>query len=543
MGILVKYGFEEAADALRSKFSFRMRGKTLSARIKRDRKPRSRPERIRMAFQELGPMFVKLGQLLSTRPDLVSQDYIKELEKLQDQVKPVGTELIKQELKKGLGKDVKEIFKRFDDKPIAAGSIAQVHRAQLKDGTDVVAKIRRPGILDDIRGECTILEDLASILNSTLFSDSTIDPERMVSELSEAVLKEADLDNERRNQMRFFRNFKDDPSIHIAEVFEDYCSENVLTMEYIEGIRPTNGQKTRAEGLDPKAIASTGANFVLKQIFEFGFFHTDPHPGNFFLLKDNVLAPLDFGQVARLSKKDRQLLNEVVVAIVDGDAEGMIRSFERQEMIDEQTDTEKALRDIEQMLDSYRNLPLKDIPFNNVITETFDIIRKNRIRPAPQFTLMLKSMMTIENFARSLDPQFDIVEHLKVHAKKFTMDGLEPKQVLKNMRKAAHQAGNLASRLPDDVNSIIDKVRKGKFQIRIHHEHLENLTHMLDKSSNRVSFSLIIAALLVASSMLVTQEGMVLGLVSLQVLGLIGYIAAVIMGMWLLISMMKSGRF
>jgi ubiquinone biosynthesis protein len=543
MGILVKYGFEEVASALHTKFSFGLRGKTLSGKMKREKKQRSRPERVRLALEELGPMFVKLGQLLSTRPDLIPRDYINELEKLQDRVKPEDSRLMKEELEKGLGEKADKIFEKFDDDPLAAGSIAQVHRARLKDGTEVVVKIRRPDILDDIRGECAILDDLASIMKKTVFSDSTIDPERMVGELSEAVMKEADLGNERRNQIRFIQNFKNDETIHVPEVFEDYCCDSVLTMEYIDGLRPGDREKVRSEGLDPKKVAARGADFVLKQIFEFGFFHTDPHPGNFFLLEDNVLAPLDFGQVARLSRKDTRLLNEMVLAVVEGDAENMIAALERENMVSERTDTEKTLRDFEQMLDTYRNLPLRDIPFNSVMSETFDIIRQNYIRPAPQFTLMLKSMMTAESFATGLDPDFDIVEYLKPYAKKYSLGGFEPKDAVKNLRKAFRQAGGLAARLPDDFNSIIEKVRKGKFQMRIHHEHLENLTTMLDRSSNRVSFSLIIAALLVASSMLVTQEGMVLGVVSLQVLGLIGYIAAVVMGMWLLISMMKSGHF
>lgn len=543
MGVLAKYGFEEAAGALQGKFSFKVKGKTLAGKMSREKKQRSRPERVRLALEELGPMFIKLGQLLSTRLDLIPQDYITELEKLQDRVKPEETRLVKEELEKSLGEKVSRIFAKFDDEPLAAGSIAQVHRAKLKDGTEVVVKVRRPDILDDIRGECAILDDIASILKKTVFSDSTLDPEQMVKELSDAVMKEADLGNERRNQIRFIQNFKADETIHVPEVFEDYCTDSVLTMEYIDGLRPGNAEKVRNEGLDPKIVAARGADFVLKQIFKFGFFHTDPHPGNFFLLEDNVLAPLDFGQVARLSRRDTRLLNEMVLSVVEGDAENMIAALEREDMISERTDTEKALRDLEQMLDSYRNLPLKDIPFNNVMSQTFDIIRRNYIRPAPQFTLMLKSMMTIESFATGLDPDFDIVEYLKPYAKKFSLGGFEPKEAVRNLRKAVRQAGGLASRLPEDFNSIIEKVRKGKFQMRIHHEHLENLTTMLDVSSNRVSFSLIIAALLVASSMLVTQEGMILGVVSLQVLGLIGYIVAVVMGMWLLISMMKSGRF
>jgi len=540
MAVLAKYGFGEVTGALRSRLSIRLGEKTIPSQIKSAVKAGSRPARVRLALEELGPTFIKLGQLLSTRPDLLGPEYIKELERLQDQVTPEPPDKIIEQLQLELGGRIENIFERFDEKPIAAGSIAQIHRAVTREGLHVAVKVRRPRIVETIRAECEILKDLAGVLQSTLFEHETIDLEDMVAEFTEVVSKETDLINERRNQLRFLRLFADDPTVHIPKVYEDYCTAGVLTIEYIDGIKPTNKQAIKERSLDCRMLANRGAQFVLKQMFEFGFFHTDPHPGNFFLLPNNVLAPIDFGQVSRLSVQDRRFFNEIVLSIVDRDAAHIVRCLERDNMLADRTDIHKLTADIEQLIDTYHDFRLKDIPFGTIAMQTFDLFRNNHVHPPTQFTLMLKSMMTIESLATSLDPEFRLIEALKPYAQRSGLRDFEPRQVLRNVRRAMQGAGDLASRLPEDMNAVLTKFRQGKLQVRVHHEHLENLTKTLDKSSNRISFALIIAALLVASSLLVAQEGMVLGLLSFQTMGVLGYIIAAIIGIWLIISIIRS---
>jgi ubiquinone biosynthesis protein len=540
MAVLAKYGFGEVTEVLRSRLFIRLGEKTGPTQEKHAVTTGSRPERLRQALEELGPTFIKLGQLLSTRHDLVPPDYIKELEHLQDQVAPVPADKIMAQLQQELGGGIERIFKSIDEKPIAAGSIAQIHRAVTREGQNVAVKIRRPGIVDTIRSECEILQDLAGILKNTIFVHETIDLEDMAAEFTEAVAKETDLANERRNLIRFLRLFEDDPTVHIPKVYEDYCTAGILAMEYIDGIKPTKKQALTDAGLDCQLLAHRLSQFVLKQMFEFGFFHTDPHPGNFFLLPENVLAPIDFGQVARLSIRDRRFFNEIVLSIVDRDASQIVRCLERDEMIADKTDVNKLTADIEQLIDTYHNFRLKDIPFGMIVTQTFDLFRNNHVHPPTQFTLMLKSMMTIESLATSLDPEFILIEALRPYAQRFGLRDLEPKQMLRQFRKAMQGASDLVSRLPEDINAVLTKFRQGKLQLRIHHEHLENLTKTLDKSSNRISFALIISALLVASSLLVAQEGMVLGLLSFQTMGFFGYIIAAIIGIWLIISIIRS---
>lgn len=543
MSVLIKYGFEEVAGLVARRFRVGLGSKGIPTNRSEEMLQVSAARRLRMAMEELGPTFIKLGQLLSTRPDLIPTEFVEEFERLQDQVMPERPEIIREEIRRQLGAYPEELFAVFEVEPIAAASIAQVHRVRLKDGRIGAMKIRRPGIVKIIRTELEILEDFAALLKRRLRNGDVIDPQRMVREFAQAVLKEVDLSRERKNLQRFGRNFADDPTVHVPAVFEEYCTEAILMMEFIEGIKPSQIEQLRGEGYDTKEVARRGADFVLKQVFDFGFFHTDPHPGNFLIMKGNVLAPLDFGQVGRLSRPDRELMQAIVLSIVSSDVTRVLQALERAEMIEERTDILELRRDLEDLLDNYSNMPLKDIPFGEAIRRGFEIIRSHHIQPPRDFTLMLKCLMTIESFARGLDPDFQIINHLKPYARRFTMESYKPSGVLRQLGKAVQGAGELAGRFPEDAAAILSKVRRGQFHIHIHHEHLDELERTMDNSSNRLSFAIIIAALLIASSLLVAQEGTVLGLLSLEALGIAGYLTAAVVGVWLLILILQGRRF
>jgi ubiquinone biosynthesis protein len=541
MAVLVKYGLEEVADLIR----LRVQGKAhrpIYYDTSSPAKYHTRPVRVRLVLEELGPTFIKFGQLLSTRPDLIPHDYVVELARLQDQVAPADPNQIIQTIEQELGRPIKELFLRFENDPIAAGSIAQVHRAQLPDKTEVVIKVLRPGIRQLVRTECQIIKELASLLQGTIWEGQGLDLVRMADDLTEAIIRETDLANERRNILRFAKAFESDPAIHIPRVFEPYCTDTVLTMEYIDGIKPSPVEALARHGLDQRLIARRGADFVLRQVFELWIFHSDPHPGNFFVLPDNVLCPIDFGQVAVLPSTDRRLIGEILHAIMLNDGARIVSILDGHQMLEEQTDHARLSAEIEQLIANYRNLPLKDIPFNQIFTQVFDLIRTHKVRTPARFSLMLKSLATIESFGKSLDPDFNMAQAITPYVRQILTADLKPKRLWQTLQSSLYRATSMALQLPQDAELLVRKMRLGRIQVRVHHEHLENLTKTLDKSSNRISFALIIAALLVASSLLVPQEGKALGFISLQTLGVAGYVVAAILGIWLVASIIRSGR-
>jgi len=535
LAVLFKYGFEELAEALNKRLHGRL--KSLLVRVEGPGYSLSHPERVRLALQEAGPTFVKLGQILSTRHDLIPPQYVAELAKLQDRVEPAPFAPIRHEVESQLGRRLEEVFTRFDPTPLASASIAQVHRATLTDGREVAVKVRRPNIVETVHAECEILRELAGLYDSVTRHRSAIDPARIVREFTRAVWKEVSLANERRNQLRFMRNYAGDETVHIARVMPDYCADGVLTMEYIHGVKPTNIDALRQAGLDPLVLATRVADMVLGQIFKFKYFHADPHPGNIFCMAGNVVCPIDFGQVARLTPQNRRLLNDLIMSIADRDTERMIATFQREEMIDERTDLDSLYDDANATFDTYYDMPEEYFPFSEVMHQNLEMIRKHHIRAPAEFSLVLKALITTESLVLDLNPDFLIVRHLKRYALRLRLESLDPRNLLRGVWKFGRETASLLANMPEHMRVILRRLRDGKLLLNIHVANLSRLISVLHTASNRLSGAMIIAALVLASSLLVEHPGTVFGVVDIQSLGIAGYSVAGAMGLMLMFSM------
>lgn len=539
--VLFKYGFEDILDRFKIETFIPSGRKGLSKQKKAEIVQMSRQERIRLVLEELGPTFIKLGQMLSTRPDIVPTEFIEEFRKLQDEVIPFSGIHAREIIEKELGKSVDTLFSSFEEVPLAAASIAQVHSASMKSGDKVVIKVQRPGIRYTIRSDMEILSDLAHLIERRLPETSPHDPVGIVDEFNQWITKELDFLQEARNIDRFGHNFKDDETIYVPKVYWNLTTSRVLTMEYIDGIRISDQVKLEKAGLDRRTIATNGAKAVLKQIFEHGFFHGDPHPGNLFILKGNVIAPLDFGLVGRL---DDELIDEIgnlLNGIVQKNVDKIVRVFLNIGIVREEVDTRTLKHDIGEFLDRYYQAPLYQVNFEQIINEAVAVVSRHRIRTPRDLYLMGKALVIMEGVGRTLDPDFDMISLAKPYVQKIMVRKLGPHRLMRDFSHLMEDFKDLLDTLPENLKTILLKFRRGDLGINIQHRGLDHLIRELDKSTNRLSFSLIIAALIIASS-LIMQLNRGPRLFGLSAFGLIGYLIAAILGFWLIIAILRSGR-
>ncbi len=542
LGILIKYGFGHVVEQLNINYYLELgrRIVTLGTATKEIERL-TQPERLRLAMVELGPTFIKLGQILSTRPDIIPKEYADEFGKLQDKVPSIPFEEIELQIQRELGYPVDELFSDFSPIPIAAASIAQVHRGRLKSGEEVVIKIRRPGIKQIVETDVDILIGLAYLIENHIPTAEIYDPISVVKEFRRTISREMDFTREGHTIDRFAANFAKSTTVHVPRVHWPLTGEGVLTMEYIEGIKVSNLQLLQEAGYDLKEIARNGADVFLKQVLVDGLFHGDPHPGNFFILQGNRICMLDYGMVGRLDSELKYQLADLLLAILQRDVDNVISLLLYSGDITEDINTKHLKRDLSELIDDYYEIPLQEINAGKLLTEFIEILTHYRIKFPADLMLLGKALITIEGIGRQLDPDFNMIEHLRPFMEKLMREKVTPANVSKEMMRVAQSYGALAKNLPRDIKEFINRVNRNKFKIDLEHRGLEKLITDLDKSSNRLSFSMLIAALIVGSSLIMqTNKGPML--FGFPVLGFLGYSIAAFLGLWLAIAILRSGR-
>jgi ubiquinone biosynthesis protein len=540
VAVLIKYGFGEILDRMNMSSYLRIGSRKLFAR-QQEIAAFSWAERIRLALDDLGPTFVKMGQIMSTRPFLIPVDLVIELAKLQDQVAPFPFEEVRQTIEQELGKPLDQLFKSFSPEPVASASLSQVHRATTLAGDDVAVKVQRPQVKQIMEKDLSILRDLAVLLDRYIPEVRQFSPVAIVDEVTKSAKLEVDFLYEARNLEIFAQNFADDDRIYLPRIFWDHTSLRVLTLSFIDGIKISDVARLREAGVDLAVVTRAGGQLLAKQIFEFGFFHADPHPGNLFVLRDNRIAPVDFGMMGKLSHGALELVADLLIAATSDDTRRIVRVLQNHELLDDEVRPEALEADLSLFLHRYHGVPLAKLKMRSLLTDVFEIMNVYRIKFPPELMMLGKALGTYEEVARTLNPQYDFVTELLPSIKKLSTRKLTPKSIFSDMSTYLLDLRELLVNFPFEIRRIARNLRKGDLSISFHHRGLEHLILELEKASNRLAFALIIAALIVASSLIMTRPvGMTI--LGVPALGLVGYVTAGVLGIWLVIAILRSGK-
>ena len=501
----------------------------------------SPPQRLRLALEELGPTFIKLGQLLSTRSDIIPASFIKEFALLQDSVPSISFELIKAEIERELGVPVGSRFALLQPEALAAASIAQVHRARLASGEDVVVKVRRPGVAETVETDIDILMGVALLLERHMPRSDIYDPVAVVREFAYTIRREMDLSREGHAMERIRDNFRGDPTLYFPRVYWEATAKGVLTTEYVSGIKVNELAAIEAAGLNRREIARRGAVAFLKMVLEHGFFHGDPHPGNVLIMPDNVICLLDFGMVGRLDPELKRYLTDLLTAVIRKDVEQLVGTIVGSGETGEGLNLGALKRGVADFIDHFYEIPLKEIEVGRMLLDFIDLISTHRIKFHPDLTLLVKVLVVVEGMGRELDPQFDMAGHLRPFLEKALREEHSPGRLKKELEQGLEAYLALARSLPRDLKEVLNKINRNKFVIDLEHRGLDRFSRELDRSANRLSLSMIIAALLIGSSIAMQSNRGPL-LLGLPALALFGYSCAGLIGVWWMIAILRSGR-
>lgn len=541
LAVFLRYGFGEFVELLKIEQYLEIGLQMISRKQREQTERLTRAERVRMAFEELGPTFIKFGQVLSTQPGLIPIDIVNELSKLQDDVPSSPFEPIKAVIEKELQAPLETVFQSIDPNPIASASIAQVYAATLLSGEKTAIKVRRPGIRNTIEVDLEIMLYLAGLMERHVEEFAPHRPTEIVEEFARVLEKELDFTIEATNMERFARQFSDDDTIYTPKVYRDYTTPRMLVLEYIEGIKISDIRAIEEKGYDKQLITRRGTDATLKQVFMHGFFHADPHPGNVFILPDNVICILDFGMVGNVNLKHREMFVDLLDCLVHQDAPGTTKVLLALTIWDEEPVTVVLERDVTEFIGHHLYKPLKEMELGKILQDLLEMLNRHRLRIPPNIFLMIKAIATIENMARQLDPQFDIITHATPFLKKVKLARFTPRRIAVDVFKTAAELRHFTRQFPADLLEITRLLKSEKITVNIEHKGIDPLIATYDQVSNRLAFAIIIAALLIGSAMIITTEipPLVFGI---SLLGIIGFAGAAIMGVWLLVAILRRGR-
>lgn len=499
---------------------------------------------LRNALQSLGPTFIKLGQIASSRRDVVPEPIALELEKLQDDVQAIDYPVVREIIERELGEAPETLFAEFDEEALATASIGQVHVAKLHSGEEVAVKVQRPDIEHIILTDLGILNNLVRMMHQRVEWVRTYRIREIVEEFSHSLLNELDYLLEGRNGERIARQFAEDPTIKIPRIYWDYTTKKVLTMEMIHGIKVNKYDELEEKGYDKKQIAERITDAMLYQILVEGFFHGDPHPGNIFILPNNKVAFLDFGMVGRLSDDMKYHFASIIINIQAGDLDGIIDTFNTWGLLDRVENLHALRRDIDSLLQKYYDVPINQLSLGNVMLEMFTIAYKHRIEIPTDIAILAKVILTLESIISNLDPDLSIMDAIEPYGRQLFYERIHPINVARKNWKRFVKNVEILSELPKDLKDMSQALKRGKVHFDINIFELHTILRKLDRIANRISFSLILLAFsilmmgLIIGNSIVGQATLLWQIPVIE----IGSVVATLMFLLLLFVIFRSGR-
>ena len=500
-------------------------------------------ERFRRSLEELGPTFVKLGQVLSTRPDLLSPSWIAELERLHSEVAPISFDELLPEVEKALGRSPFNVFAEVEREPYAAASIAQVHRAKLPSGAPVVLKIRRPGISAKVTADLRLLDHLANLIEHEMPEARRYAPVQVVAQFRRSLERELDLAIEARHIDRFARNFADDPHILIPKVYWEFTSSAMNVQEYVAGIRGTDLPTIAAADLDRKLLAARGCDAVLKMILVDGFFHADPHPGNVLYLPGNRIALIDFGMVGRLSGLRRSQIVDLLTGIVGQDDQAMLEvllDWTGEHGVDET----RLAADVGELAFDFADTELKDLRIGALLQRVAALLREHAILLPADLTLMFKALISLEGLGRQYDPEFRLVDRVRPFLDRALSERYQPVVALRRSQASLTNVFGLLTTVPRDLARLVKDARHGRMRVDLDLKRLDSFGERIHNTIDRMTIGIMTSSLVIGSSIVMAVGGgpTLFGIPVLTLLGLFGYLIAFFNSLWIIFAIWRSDR-
>ena len=510
MRVLLKYGFEDLVTYMEEKKRFSFLKRLIPRATYMHAMNLTKWERIRNVCIELGPTFVKFGQILSNHPDLLPHELITELEKLQDSVPPVPDEEALKVVELELKKPVAELFQDFEPKAIASASMAQVHRATLKTGEKIVLKIQRPGIQEIIESDIKVMYYLADLFSKRIPSLKSFDPVGLVSNFEESIMKELDFVHESVNIQRFNNNFTKDPTnkgyVRAPFVYRQFTTSRVLTLEYIDGIKISHISKLTDAGLDRKLIARRLAASYFKQIFNHGFFHADPHPGNIFILSGNNICFLDFGMMGNILQKDVEQLGNLFLSVTSMDVRKIIRAFQKLSSNATIRDYRQLEIDLTEFVNNYAVQDVNENEVSALLISLKDIVVKHGMKVPTHFYLLARSLVSVEGVIRQLDPEIRLDKMMRPYLVRTIWKHYDPMKFAKSLANSVYDMGIYMEEFPGDFKAAMRRINAGEIKVDLRHQGIDPLVHTINRVTRQIITAIIITGIIVGSAQLMIHE-------------------------------------